>query len=216
MKKRYLVLPLLFTQFVFADFNDIKITCKMETPPTIEFEQHQFDQYLFTSSYVKDYNVNEDWIDPNCYPRHFAVTNPYENLREKGDNFAIEAWYRQDIIWETDDWSYVSLLGSIASENEEERYVIFQGSSYGSSGPFTMVFQTYPVFNFVFGKHSGRYLNKDNLTIDGFITLEEASIEEAEAICGRVPSRAGWPWRKIQHKFKDSTYTSEVLSEPSC
>ena len=40
-----------------------------------------------------------------------------------------------------------------------------------------MVFQTYPVFNFVFGKHSGRYLNKDNLTIDGVITLEEASLD---------------------------------------
>ena len=216
MIRLLLIVPIIFMGTLFADLNDIKITCKMETPPTIEFEQHQFDQYLFTSSFVKDYNINEDWIDPSCYPRHFVVTNPYQSLREKGDNFAIEVWYRQDIIWETDDWSNVSLLGSIASEDGEERYAIFQGSSYGSSGPFTMVFQTYPVFNFVFGKHSGRYLNKDNLTIDGFITLEEASIEEAEAICGRVPSRAGWPWRKIQHKFKDSTYTSEVLSEPSC
>ena len=50
----------------------------------------------------------------------------------------------------------------------------------------------------------------------GALLHDLGRFEEAEAICGRVPSRAGWPWRKIQHKFKDSTYTSEVLSEPSC
>tara|TARA_B110000003_G_C16603068_1_gene516423 strand:+ start:83 stop:739 length:657 start_codon:yes stop_codon:yes gene_type:complete len=214
MKKLILIIALLLSGFISADVNP-KTTCKMETPPTIELKQYQLDKYLFTSSMAKTTNVNGDWIDPGCYPRYFIVTNPYESFDSEKGTSAIEAWFRQEVLWEMSNLQYLHFLDSIASGDKKERYAIFQGSTYGTAGPFVLVFMTHPTFKPIFFEYTGIAINKDEIEGDSFQALQSMSIESVEAMCDRLPSNAEWPWNKVRYTFNNSEYTTTLLSKGS-
>lgn len=177
--------------------------CDLTEPPLIEYKHYQIDDYLFTYADVSPYDSSGKWTDW-CASSYFIATKP---------NYSKDflPWYRQDAIFEY-SFRDVSFVGSMKNtrKDEEEAYSIFEGDTFGNSGPILMVFMTNPEFKIVFKEHV--YIDKENISLNSFTSYERTENIDK---CGDV-SMATWPYDTFRYTFNNGKYTKKIVKIGQC
>ena len=193
----------LLALLLLAPFVASEPSCDLDEPPVIEYEHYQIDDYLFTYADVSPYDSSGEWTDW-CASSYFIATKPSYSKD-------FRPWYRQNVLFENSfrDVSFIGLMKN-TYKDEEDAYAIFEGDTFGNSGPIVMVFMTSPEFKLVFKNMVN--IDKEKISLNSFISSKRTENIEK---CGDV-SMATWPYDTFRYTFKNGEYTKQIIKEGQC